>query len=69
MGADPMIILQLYTVVISSRIEYGGFLFHSLSKGKMDLLEKVQYKAIRLAFGYMRMTPKNVMLAIAPITF
>jgi hypothetical protein len=43
-------------------------LFHSLTKGQMDLLGKVQRKATRLAFGYMRMTPKNVMLAEAKIS-
>jgi hypothetical protein len=67
MGADPVILLRLYTTLIRSLIEYGGFLFHSLKKGWMDLLEKIQYKAIRLAFGYMRTTPNNVMLAEAKI--
>jgi hypothetical protein len=38
----------------------------------MDLLERIQCKAIRLALGCMRTTPKNVTLAeakIPPITF
>jgi hypothetical protein len=38
----------------------------------MDLLEKVQCNASRLALGYMRTTPKNAVLAkakIPPITF
>jgi hypothetical protein len=71
MGEDPTILLQLHTALIRSRIEYGGFLFHSLTKGQMDLLEKIECNAIRLALGYMRTTPKNVMLAdvkIPPIT-
>jgi hypothetical protein len=37
----------------------------------MDLLERIQCKPIRLAFGYMRTILKNVMLAeakIPPIT-
>jgi hypothetical protein len=72
MGVDPVVLLQLYTALIRSHIQYGGYLFHSLTKGQMDLLEKVQCKAIRLTFGYMRMAPKNVMLAeakISPIIF
>jgi hypothetical protein len=47
-------------------------LFHFPTKGQMDFIERIQCKAIRLVFGYMRMTPKNVMLAeakIPPITF
>jgi hypothetical protein len=57
MGADPTLLLWLYTALIRSRIEYGGFLFHSLTKGQMDMLEKnIQCNAIRLALGYMRMT-------------
>jgi hypothetical protein len=64
MGADPTILLRLYTALIRSRIEYRGFLFHSPTKGQMDLLESIQCEAIRLAFGYMR-TRKNVMLAEA----
>jgi hypothetical protein len=72
MGADPMKLLRLYTALTRSCIEYEGFLFHSLTKGKMDMLERIQFKTIRLVFGYMRMTPKNVMLAetkIPPIIF
>jgi hypothetical protein len=72
MGVDPTILLQLYTALIRSCIEYGGFVFHFLTKGQMDLLESIQCKAIRLAFGYMRMTPKNVMLEeanVPPVTF
>jgi hypothetical protein len=71
MGADPTILLRLYTALIRSRIEYGGFLFHSLTKGQMDLPEKIQCNYIRLALGYMRTTPINVTLAeakIPPIT-
>jgi hypothetical protein len=67
-----MILLWLCTALIRSHIEYGGFLFHSLTKGQMNLLERIKCKAIRIAFGYMRMTPKNVMLAeakIPPVTF
>jgi hypothetical protein len=38
----------------------------------MDLLEKIQFKAIRLAIGHTKPTPKNVMIAeakIPPIIF
>jgi hypothetical protein len=72
MGADPVKLLWLYTDLTTSCIEYEGFLFHSLTKGKMDLVERIQFKTIGLVFGYMRTTPKNVMLAetkIPPITF
>jgi hypothetical protein len=68
MGADPTILLQLYTALIRSRIEYGGFLFHSLIKGQMDMLEKMQCIAVTLTFGYMRTAPKNVMRAEAKVS-
>lgn len=33
MGADPVILLRLYTALTRSHIEYGGFLFHSPTEG------------------------------------
>jgi hypothetical protein len=68
MGEDPTILLRSYAALISSHIEIGGFWFHSLTKGQMDLLERIQCKTIRLALGYMRTTPKNVMLGSNYVT-
>jgi hypothetical protein len=72
MGVDPAILLWSYTALIRSHTDMEVLLFHSRTKGQMDLLEEMQCKTIRLEFGYVRMTPKNVMLAeakIPPITF
>jgi hypothetical protein len=66
---DTPAVIHVYVALIWSRIEYGGFfLFDFHTKDHMDLLEKIQCEA----FGYVRITPKNVMLAeaeIPPITF
>jgi hypothetical protein len=42
MGVDPTILLWLYTALIRSHVKIRGFLFHSLTKGQMDLLERIQ---------------------------
>jgi hypothetical protein len=67
MGADPTVLLRLCTALIRSRVDYGGLLFDSLTDGQIDLLEKIECKAFRLAFGYMRTSRKNIMLAEAKI--
>jgi hypothetical protein len=60
MRADPKILMRLYTALIRSHVVYRGFLFHSITKGQMDLLERIQHKAKRLSFGYTRSTPKRL---------
>jgi hypothetical protein len=42
-GADPVILMVLYTAFIRSRMEYGELLFHKLKKKLLQKLEKVQY--------------------------
>jgi len=66
-GADPRILLNLYLVksLIRLRIEYGIFFFHHLSKSSSLKLQRLQYKAIKLALGLRNSTPINVVLAEA----
>lgn len=61
-GADPSLMLKLYKALIRSRIEYGAFLFN-LTTSQQNILDKIQYQAVRLSMGYRQSTPTNVMLA------
>lgn len=64
-GADPRVLLNLYIALIMSRLEYGGFLFHNLSKSSSLKLMRLQYKALRFVLGLRNSTPTNVILAEA----
>jgi len=64
-GADTCLLLRLYRALIRSRLEYGGFLFHNLSRKLSTKLDKIQMKALRIAMGYRNSTPLNVILAEA----
>lgn len=69
---DPSVMLRLYKALIRSRIEYGGFLLHPLSTKNLKKITVIQNRAIRLAMGYRKSTPINIMLAEAkepPISF
>jgi hypothetical protein len=50
-GADPVILMRIYTSFIRSRMEYGSFLLHKLKKKQAQELEKIKYKAISGALG------------------
>lgn len=62
-GADSTVLLRLYKASIRSRMEYGGFLFHLLSRKMLKKLTVIQNKALRLAMGYRQSTLINIMLA------
>lgn len=53
----------LYKSYVRSVIEYGMFIyFLRYLKGK-EVIERLQYKGVRVAMGYRNSTPTNVMLA------
>jgi len=62
-GSHPQLLLNLYRSTFRSSIEYGChvFRFH-LNKSCFASLERLQYRAIRIAMGYRISTPINVML-------
>lgn len=64
-GADPMFLISLYKALIFARIEYGAFLFHNLKTQQGVALDRIQFKAIRIALGYRKSTPTNIILAEA----
>ncbi|XP_029178519.1 uncharacterized protein LOC114946237 [Nylanderia fulva] len=66
-GADPVTMLTLYNSLIRSRIEYGGFLISPCKPELLEKIEKVQYKCLRLAMGYRKSTPTNIILSESKI--
>ena len=56
-------LIRLYIAIVRSRIEYASFLFCDLSRTQSLTLDRIQFKAIRLAMGYRTSTPTNVILA------
>lgn len=62
-GADPTLLLTLYRILIRSRLDYGIFILHDLNKTQNLLLERLQWRALRLALGCRMSTATNVILA------
>ncbi|RLU16313.1 hypothetical protein DMN91_012073 [Ooceraea biroi] len=61
-GADPSIFLAIYKALIRSRLEYGAFIWNELPAYLGKKVDRIQYKAVRLALGYRRSCPINVIL-------
>lgn len=61
-GADPSLLIRIYKALIRSRLEFGGFLFHNLSKKLHLMLDRIQFLALRIALGYRMSTPTNIIL-------
>ncbi|RLU15775.1 hypothetical protein DMN91_011531 [Ooceraea biroi] len=61
-GADPSILLAIYKALIRSRLEYGAFIWNELPAYLGKKVDRIQYKAVRLALGYRRSCPINVIL-------
>ncbi|XP_071642940.1 uncharacterized protein [Temnothorax longispinosus] len=62
-GAHPQQLMMIYKGIIHSNIDYGCQLLQL--SGNLTIFEKlqrIQYKAIRIAFGYRQSTPINVLL-------
>jgi len=62
-GSHPHLLINLYRSIFRGSIEYGCqiFRFHGI-KSSFIKLERLQYRAIRVAMGYRVSTPINVML-------
>ena len=62
-GSDPQTLITLYKSYVRSVIEYASFVYFPTRKNSIYKLERIQYQAIRLALGYRRSTPTNILLA------
>jgi len=62
-GSHPQLLLNLYRSIFRDSIEYGCHIFRfNLNKPCFTKLERLQYRAIRVAMDYRISTPINVML-------
>jgi len=62
-GSHPQLLLNLYRSIFRDSIEYGCHIFRfNHNKSLFARLERLQYRAIRVAMGYRISTPINVML-------
>ena len=66
-GSDPSTLLNFYKSFVRSIIDYGSFIYFPTNKEQQKKLERIQYHAIRLAMGYRKSTPTNVLLAESKI--
>lgn len=64
-GSDPSLLLTLYKGLIRSTIEYGAFVWFNIPQYLKTKLDTLQNQAIRIAMGYRKSTPINIMLVEA----
>lgn len=64
-GADPRNLITFYRGLLRSSVEYGSHILRFANHNTFDKLNKLQYKALRLALGLRNSTPINVTLAEA----
>jgi len=62
-GTGPETLITLYKSFVRSIIDYASFVYFPLQKNQIHKLEKIQFRAIRLALGYRLSTPTNILLA------
>lgn len=64
-GAHPNVLLTLYRALIRSRIDYGCTVYHNAANKNLALLDKLQYKGLRICLGAMTSSPTNALLVEA----
>ncbi|XP_058803329.1 uncharacterized protein LOC131671138 [Phymastichus coffea] len=62
-GAQPGTLLTLYKSFIRAIIDYGCLVYYPTQAKLTNVLEKIQYSAIRLSLGYRISTPTNILLS------
>ncbi|EFN64451.1 hypothetical protein EAG_11587, partial [Camponotus floridanus] len=62
-GSDPKLLLGIYKSLIRGSIEYGCQFLPVYHSSKINKLEKIQRKAIKICLGLRSSTPSNVVLA------
>ncbi|XP_026476392.1 uncharacterized protein LOC113382043 [Ctenocephalides felis] len=59
-GLHPSSALNLYRVLIRPKLDYGSWIFSN--SRKIQDLDKIQYRCLRICIGAMKSTPTNVLL-------
>lgn len=67
-GADPVTLLVIYKSFILSKLDYASFLYMFNDSVNCLLIERQQYRAIRITLGYRISTPVNILLAESCLT-
>ena len=57
-GADRRVLLRLCQTLVTSKLDYGCVLYGQASEARLKLLDPVQNRALRLATGAFRSSPK-----------
>ena len=56
-GADKQSLMYIYKALIRSTIDYGCVVYSSACKTSLRKLERIQFKALRIALGAKKTTP------------
>ncbi|KAK2574852.1 hypothetical protein KPH14_012978, partial [Odynerus spinipes] len=62
-GSDPETLITLFKSFVRSIIDYGALIYFPTQKFLREKLERIQFIAIRLALGYRKTTPTNILIA------
>jgi hypothetical protein len=58
-GEHPSCMLLLYRGLIGSVLEYGSVCYAGMARTHVLLLERIQYRALRISMGLMGSTPNT----------
>ncbi|XP_032676161.1 uncharacterized protein LOC116846456 [Odontomachus brunneus] len=61
-GAHPLMLELVYKGLIRSVLDWGGIVLLDCPGKKINILNKIQYRCIRLVLGLMISTPTNILL-------
>lgn len=64
-GAEPIMLLTLYKVLIRSVLDYGSIVYGNATQLTLRKLDVFHYRVIRLVLGAMKTTPTNALLVEA----
>ena len=66
-GAHPSDLLRLYKTTILSVLEYGSFCFESAAKSHLTVLQRIQYRCLRIVLGCMHSTHNMTLEVLAGV--
>jgi len=62
-GADPRLLRIICIALVRSRLDYGSFILHGITKTQKIKLDRIQFKALKIVLGLRMSTPSNFVLA------
>lgn len=66
-GASPRCLIMLYHAIIGAHLDYSSCLISTASNSKLQKLDRIQFRAIRIALGLMISTPTQILQSEANI--